>query len=79
MALDQLIQRVTTAPVLGCPDPKKQYFLEVDASAFALGAVLFQYQDKKRRDMAYFSKSLTLPEHNYDIWDREFLAIVAAL
>ena len=29
--------------------------------------------------MAYFSKSLTLPKCNYDIWDCEFLMIVAAL
>ncbi len=56
------------APVLECSDPEKQYFLEVDASAFALGAVLFQYdQQKKRRDIAYFFKALTLSKHNYNI------------
>ena len=71
---------VTMAPVLGCPDPKKQYFLEVDTLAFALGTILFQYDDqKKRRDVAYFSKALTLLERNYNIWDWEFLAIVTAL
>jgi hypothetical protein len=54
--------------ILGCPDPEKQYFLEVDASAFALGAVLFQCDpNRKRREVAYFSKALTLPEWNYDI------------
>lgn len=78
-ALDQLIQRVTTAPVLACPDPDRQFFLEVDASSFALGAVLFQKESSgKRRDVAYFSKALTATERNYDIWDREFLAIVVA-
>ena len=62
-ALDNLIKMVTTVPVLGCLDPKKQFFLEVNASAFALGAILFQYNDqKKRREVAYFSKALTLPE-----------------
>ena len=79
-ALDTLIKKVTTAPVLRCPDPEKQYFLEVDASAFALGAVLFQKDEEGRRhDVAYFSKALTPPERNYDIWDREFLAVVTAL
>src|SRR6266851_10037972 len=79
-ALDTLIRKVTTAPVLRCPNPKKQYFLEVDASAFALGAVLFQKDEvRKRCDVAYFSKALTPPERNYDIWDREFLAVVVAL
>ena len=58
-ALDKLIHIVTTAPVLGCPNPDQQFFLEVDASAFALGAVLFQYDDQnKRRDVVYFSKML---------------------
>jgi hypothetical protein len=28
--------------------------------------------------VAYFSKALYATEHNYDIWDREFLVIVAA-
>jgi hypothetical protein len=79
-ALDKLICMVTMAPVLGCPNPEQQFFLEVNASAFALSAVLFQYNGQnKRRDVAYFSKALTPLERNYDIWDHEFLAIVAAL
>lgn len=41
-ALDQLIHMVMTAAILKCPDPEKQYFLEVDTSIFILGAVLFQ-------------------------------------
>ena len=40
-ALDQLIQMVTMVLVLGCLNPDKQYSLEVDTSAFALGAILF--------------------------------------
>ena len=67
-ALDTLIKKVTTAPVLRCPDPEKQYFLEVDASVFALGAVLFQKDEVRRRhDIAYFSKALTPPEQNYNV------------
>lgn len=54
---------VTSAPVLKCPDPEKQYFLEVDTSAFALGGVLFQHrEDRRRQDVGYFSKALMLPE-----------------
>ena len=79
-ALDCLIHMVTTVLVLGCPDLERQYFLEVDVSAFALGGVLFQYNEAGRQqDVTYFSKALTPPERNYDIWDREFLAIVAVL
>jgi hypothetical protein len=40
--------------------------------------VLFQKDEVgKRQDVAYFSKALSITEHNYNIWDREFLAIVA--
>ena len=46
--LDKLINLVMMVLILGCPDPEKQYFLEVDASAFALGAVLFQYDPQER-------------------------------
>ena len=76
--LDTLIRKVTTAPMLRCP--KKQYFLEVDTLAFTLGAVLFQ-KDKvrKRCNVAYFLKALMPPEQNYNVWNREFLAVVAAL
>jgi len=66
--------------VLGCLDLEKQYTLEVNASTFALGAILFQNNaQERRRDVAYFSKALTPPKCNYDIWDQEFLTIMAAL
>jgi hypothetical protein len=66
--LNQLIQQVTTALVLACPDLERQFFLEVDMSLFALRAVLFQKEDSGRRwDMAYFSKALLATEQNYDI------------
>ena len=48
-ALDQLIQMVTTALVLGYLNLDRQYYLEVDTSAFVLGAVLFQYDEQNRR------------------------------
>ena len=77
--MDQLIQKVTTAPVLACPNPEEQFFLEVDASSFALEAVLFQKEESGRwQDVAYLSKALMVTERNYDIWDQEFLVIIAA-
>ena len=41
-AFTTLKQQVTSEPILAHPDPAKQYPLEVDASGFALGAVLSQ-------------------------------------
>jgi hypothetical protein len=79
-ALNELITRVTTESVLWHLNPTKQYELEVDASAFALGSILYQRDDNnKRRAVAYHSKALNAAERNYSIRDREFLAIIEGL
>ncbi len=41
-ALDTLIDIVTSSPVLIAPDQDRQFELEVDASQFAIGAILWQ-------------------------------------
>ena len=62
-ALDELIKIVTSEPVLACPDLEKPSELEVDASAYAVGAILFQRdENKRRRDVGYFSKALNPAE-----------------
>src|SRR5712691_9946752 len=79
-ALNKLIDIATSDPVLKCPDPLKPFELVVDASAFAIGAVLIQKNEEgKDRHVGYYSKSLNPTEWNYDIWDREFMAVVLAL
>src|SRR6267154_1414689 len=45
-ALDRIIHILTNAPVLTHPDPAKPYELEVDASDYATGAILFQRDDR---------------------------------
>jgi hypothetical protein len=58
-------------------DPFK---LEVDASGFAMGAVLLQKKaDNKKHPIAYYSKTLSTVERNYDMYDLELLAIVNTL
>src|ERR1700677_2921263 len=79
-AFDHLRKRVTSEPVLIQPNLDQPFELEVDASGFALGAVLTQRgKDNKRHPVAYFSTTLTEPEQNYDIYDLELLAIVKGL
>ena len=54
--------------------------LKVDTSAFAIGAILFQRDAEGHKcDVGYYSKALNSAERNYDIWDREFLAVIKAL
>ena len=61
-------------------DRPKGVTLEVDASLFAIGAVLFQRDEEGlRRPISYFSQALNPAKRNYDIWDREFLAIIRGL
>jgi hypothetical protein len=79
-AFDQLRNRVTSKPVLAHPELDKQFELEVDASGFAVGAVLLQKkEDGKRHPIAYFSKTLNEAQRNYDIADLELLAVVMSL
>ena len=69
-ALEQLIQAVKSEPVLYQPDFAKQFELEVDASLFAVGAVIFQRDEEGRQcPISYFSQALNPAERNYDIWD----------
>ena len=79
-ALNCLITLTTTDPVLWQPDHNKPFKLEVDASQFAMGAILYQRDsDGLRHPVGCDSSSLTETERNYPIWDRKFLAIICAL
>src|SRR5882757_3242823 len=79
-AFDHLIKAFTSAPVLVHPVLTDPFILEVDASGYAVGAVLLQRkEDKKLHPVGHFSKTLNAAERNYDIYDLELLAIVYAV
>ena len=68
------------APVLLMPDKSKPFFIESDASKFAIGAVLRQADmNRDLHPCAYLSKSFNAAEQNYEIYDQELLGIVQAL
>ena len=51
-----------------------------DASLLATGAVLMQTDDNgDHHPCAYFPKTFTLAERNYNIYDWELLAVILAL
>lgn len=62
-------------------DPKKPFIVDVDASETGVGAILSQCfgEKPKLHPMAYYSKKLTPPEQNYNIGNRELLALTLAL
>jgi len=73
-----------SSPVLYQPDFTKQFFLQTDALAFGLGAVLSQEHEgregkPKLHPIAYYSATFTATERNYDIYERELLAIMKVL
>jgi hypothetical protein len=77
LAFDELKRRFTTAPILGHFDPRKVCVVETDASDFALGVVLSQKGDDGRlHPVAFHSRKFTPAEINYEIHDKELLAIV---
>uniref|UniRef100_A0A8C1UQM8 Gypsy retrotransposon integrase-like protein 1 n=1 Tax=Cyprinus carpio TaxID=7962 RepID=A0A8C1UQM8_CYPCA len=80
-AFDELKKRFSSAPILITPDPTRQFIVEVDASEVGVGAVLSQRSplDNKLHPCAYFSHRLSPTERNYDIGNRELLAVRLAL
>lgn len=70
----------STAPTLAYFDYNKEAILETDASNWASGGVLSQKDDEGiLRPVAYFSSKHTPAECNYEIYDKELLAIVKCL
>ena len=79
VAFDTLKEAFTLYPVLQNLDPDKRYILDTDALAYAVSATLSQDFPDGCHPVTYFSKLLLLAKHNYDIYDRELLAIIYAL
>ncbi len=80
-AFESLKSRFSSAPILNTPDPSCQFIVEVDASEVGVGGVLSQRSpsDERIHPCAFFSHRLTPPERNYDIGNRELLAVKLAL
>jgi len=78
--LKDLKERFTKELVLVAPDLDKKMRMEVDASDYATGGVLsMECKDGRWRPVAYLSKSLNKTERNYEIHDKEMLAVIRGL
>ena len=88
-AFGELKMRMCQQPVLIQPDFQKHFYLQVDTSAYGLGAVLSQEGTSSPtlakcsklvlHPIAYYSATFTPTEHNYDIYEQELLAVMQSL
>lgn len=78
-AFETLKERLITAPVLTCPNFNLPFEVHTDVSSYGIGAMLTQTVDGKENPVAYMSRSLTQPEKNYSVTERETLAVIVAL
>ncbi|KAH9244881.1 hypothetical protein BASA81_017690 [Batrachochytrium salamandrivorans] len=62
---------------LAHPCDSKPFILETDASDFAISGVLSQFDDLDQiRPVAFYARQMNSAERNYEIYDKELLAIV---
>ncbi|UTT88107.1 hypothetical protein NDA17_003755 [Ustilago hordei] len=78
-AFHQLIQAFTSAGVLQHFDYHLPTRLETDASDFAIAGVLKQEHEGRWHPVAFYSRKMSSAEKNYEIHDKELLAVVACL
>ena len=79
-AFKELKEWFTKEPVLAAPDIDKKMRMEVDASDYVTGGVLsMECEDGLWRPVAFLFKSLNETERNYEIHDKEMLAIIRGL
>jgi len=79
-AFNELKRIFTSKLVLAALDLDKEFRVEADASNYATGGVLsMKCSDEKWRPVAFISKSLSDTERNYEIYNKEMLAVVRYL
>ena len=81
LAFDTLKGLITSAPILASLDNTRPFRIEADSLDFVTGAVLSQQalEDGNWHLVAFLSKSLSMVEQNYEIHDKEMLAIIRAM
>ena len=75
-AFEALKSRLTSSPILACPDFTRPFQFQTDASTSGLGAVLTQFFPDGEWVIAYASRTLNAAEKNYSPTELEYLAVV---
>jgi hypothetical protein len=79
-SFEKLKEMFTSAPLLAQFDYDLLTILEADPSGYCVGGVLMQLgKDGMLRPVAFYSKKNNSAECNYEIYDKEMLAIIRCL
>ena len=85
-AFETLKSLMCQRPILCQPQYNKPFYLATNTSAYGVGAILLQEGEPNPRTnkptqhpIAYYSATFTPTEQNYDIYERELLAVLKAL
>jgi RNase H-like domain found in reverse transcriptase len=78
---DKIKDRVMSSLILCFTDDSKPFCIKADSSNFATGTVLLQQSDDdlKWHPIAFYSKLINTVKWNYDIHDKEMLAVMRLL
>jgi len=74
-AFNEVVEILTSPPVLAYPDFEKPFILNIDASQDGLGATLCQSQNDSERVISFGSRGLRKAEKNYSGHKLEFLCL----
>lgn len=77
-AFEKCRQSISNATTLAYPSSNNLVIM-TDASDHSLGAVLQQKIDNVWKPLAFFSKTMSATQRRYSVYDRELLAIYAAV
>ena len=72
-------EALSQAATLATPTNIDKLYLVTDASNIAIGAVLERCNNGHRQPLGFFSRQLSAPQRNYSTFDRELLAVHAAI
>ena len=72
-------EALAQAATLATPTNTDKLYLVTDASNIAIGAVLERCNNGHRQPLGFFSRQLSAPQRNYSTFDRELLAVHAAI
>jgi len=80
LAFETMVTACTTAPTLQHFDHERDVIIETEPSGYVSPGVLSQRDDEGvQHPVAYYSKKNSPAECNYDIYDKELMAIITAL